>query len=290
MNDMIFKLPIDKVFSPTISQRQLDQLPVIVIEHPQASAAITLQGAHLIDWRPANEEPVFWLSNNTNFTENIAIRGGIPICFPWFGSCAKPNHGFARILTWEFTSHSEDENGVMLTFTLRDTPQTRKYWDREFTLIANFKIGKQCRVELACYGEYHITSALHSYFLIGDIDKISVKGLGDKYIDRVNQNKISSMQGDLVFTDIADRIYTQSSDVNIINDPVLNRSIEITHTNQSDIVVWNAGSELSRTISDMPDNGYKNFVCVETARINSPLTVTKTSPARYAMRVQVKKL
>ncbi|PWC20749.1 D-hexose-6-phosphate mutarotase [Brenneria roseae subsp. roseae] len=289
MNDKIFKLPITKQITPTISQRQLDQLPAIVVEHPQVRAAVTLQGAHLLRWQPTNEAPVLWLSDNTPFTEHVAIRGGVPICFPWFGPFAEPNHGFARLLPWEFTSHSEDGDGVQLAFTLRDNEQTRAVWPHEFTLIARFHLGKECRIELEAHGDYSITSALHTYFEIGDISKISISGLGEQFIDKVNQGKLSTAQGDLVFTDRTDRIYTHPQSISVINDPALQRTIEVHHTHHSDVVSWNPGAELSHTISDMTDDGYKTFVCVETARINQPFTASVQSPARLTSVIRIKK-
>ncbi|PWC09605.1 D-hexose-6-phosphate mutarotase [Brenneria roseae subsp. americana] len=289
MNDKIFKLPITKQITPTISQRQLDQLPAIVVEHPQVRAAVTLQGAHLLHWQPTDEAPVLWLSDNTPFTGHVAIRGGVPICFPWFGPFAEPNHGFARLLPWEFTSHSEDDDGVQLAFTLRDNEQTRAAWPHEFTLIARFHLGKECRIELEAHGDYSITSALHTYFEIGDISKISISGLGEQFIDKVNQGKLSTAQGDLVFTDRTDRIYTHPQSISVINDPVLQRTIEVHHTHHSDVVSWNPGAELSHTISDMTDDGYKTFVCVETARINQPFTASLQSPARLTSVIRIKK-
>lgn len=289
MNDKIFKLPVTKPITSTISQRQLEQLPVIVVEHPQVRAAIALQGAHLLSWQPTGEAPVLWLSDDTAFTEHVAIRGGIPVCFPWFGPVAQPNHGFARLLPWEFTSHSEDKQGVELAFTLRDSAQTRASWPHEFTLIARFKLGKTCHVELEAHGDYSITSALHTYFQIGDISKISVSGLGDRFIDKVKQGQLSQQQGDLAFTDRADRIYTHAQNISVINDPVLQRTIEVQHINYSDVVAWNPGAESSRTIGDMTDDGYKTFVCVETARINRPLSATVRSPARLSTLISIKK-
>ncbi|WP_409307773.1 D-hexose-6-phosphate mutarotase [Pectobacterium sp. B1J-3] len=289
MNDKIFKLPITKNITPTISQRQLDQLPVIVVDHPQVRAAVTLQGAHLLSWQPTHEAPVLWLSDNTPFTEHVAIRGGVPICFPWFGPFAEPNHGFARLLPWEFTSHSEDDEGVQLTFTLRDTEQTRASWPHEFTLIARFHLGKECRIELEAHGDYSITSALHTYFEIGDISKINISGLGESFIDKVNQGAQSTAQGDLVFTGRTDRIYTQPQSVSEIHDPVLNRTIEVHHTHHSDVVSWNPGAELSHTIGDMTDDGYKTFVCVETARVSQPFVASVKSPARLISVIRIRK-
>ncbi|MEH2921217.1 D-hexose-6-phosphate mutarotase [Samsonia erythrinae] len=289
MHNTIFSLPVTKPISATLSQRQRDQLPVIVVDHPAVRAAVALQGAHLLSWQPANEAPVLWLSDNTPFTPHVAIRGGVPICFPWFGPFSTPNHGFARLLPWEFTAHSEDEHGVQLTFTLRDNEETRKSWPHEFTLIARFNLGKECRIELEAHGDYSMTSALHTYFHIGSISDIHISGLGTSFIDKVDEGKLATQHGDLVFTDRTDRIYTQPQATSIVHDPILKRTIEVHHSNNSDVVAWNPGAALSRTISDMTDEGYKTFVCVETARIHQPLVASAKAPARLTTVIRVKK-
>ncbi|MCV9877335.1 D-hexose-6-phosphate mutarotase [Brenneria izbisi] len=289
MNDKIFKLPIINPITATISQRQLAQLPVIVVDHPQVRAAIALQGAHLLNWQPVDEASVLWLSENTPFTEQVAIRGGVPVCFPWFGPYAEPNHGFARLLPWEFTSHREDDDGVQLAFTLRDNEQTRAIWPHAFTLIAHFHLGKECRIELEAHGDFSITSALHTYFQVGDISEISISGLGETFIDKVDQGNLSKASGNLAFTGRTDRIYTHPQPVSMINDPVLQRTIEVRHINHSDVVAWNPGAELSHTMSDMTDDGYQTFVCVETARINQPLIASASSPARLTSLIRIRK-
>lgn len=289
MNDKIFSLPIKSEITSTITERQIDQLPVIVVDHPQVRAAVTCQGAHLLQWQPSGEQPVLWLSDNTPFVDGVAIRGGVPICFPWFGPAAEPNHGFARLLPWELTAHSEDANGVELTFTLRDSAKTLASWPHAFTVTAHFKLGKTCTIELEAEGDYSITSALHTYFQIGDIDRIRVSGLGDTFIDKVNQGKLTTQGGDLTFSERTDRVYTAPQAVSIITDPTLQRTIEVHHTHHSDAVAWNPAAELSKTIADMPDDGYKTFVCVETARVTQPLVATPASPARLSTLISVKR-
>ncbi len=162
MNEKIFTLPVTEQISPYISQRQLDELPVVVVSHPKVRAAISLQGAHLLAWQPSGAKPAIWLSNNTPFKKGNAIRGGVPICWPWFGPVAKPSHGFARNQPWGLTAHDEDENGVILTFTLKDNEQTRSLWPHAFTLIARFKLGEECEIELESHGDYQATAALHA--------------------------------------------------------------------------------------------------------------------------------
>ncbi|TKI08171.1 D-hexose-6-phosphate mutarotase [Martelella alba] len=291
MQDTLFSLPVKEALSSSVSLRQLDQLPLIVIDHPRVKAAVTLQGAHLVAWQPAGEAPVLWLSDASAFKEGVAIRGGIPVCWPWFGKVASPNHGFARILPWQLTEHQEDDEKVTLSLTLRDNTATEQYWPKPFTLTANFVLGATCEVTLEARGDFQNTAALHSYFTIGAIDAIRVSGLGDTYIDKVNNGITAKQQGELAFHgEEIDRVYTHPEAVSQIRDPQLKRVIEIRHHNHSDVVAWNPGAELTKNIADITDDGYKTYVCVETARVNNPLIATNAAPARLSTTISVRKL
>ncbi|MEY4475351.1 MAG: hypothetical protein RL248_1118 [Pseudomonadota bacterium] len=286
MNEKVFTLPIVEQISPCISQRQLDELPIVVVSHPKFRAAISLQGAHLLTYQPSGEQPIIWLSNNTPFNIGVAIRGGVPICWPWFGSTAKPSHGFARILPWKLSDHDEHENGVILAFTLKDSEVSRKLWPHAFTLIARFKLGDECEIELESHGEYQAKAALHTYVQIGDISQIKVSGLGEKYVDKVLNIADATQQRELMFNGQTDRIYTHPEAYSVIKDAALKRTIEVHHHHQSDVVVWNPGAELSCSMADMPNNGYKTMVCVETARISEPLVATADTAAHLAMSIR----
>lgn len=288
--EKIFSLPVSRQITPYISQRQLDELPTIVVNHPKVRAAITLQGAHLLAWQPSGEKPVLWLSGNTPFKTGVAIRGGVPICWPWFGPAGQPSHGFARNLPWELTAHAEDDNGVILTFTLSQSEQSKKYWPHDFSLIARFKLGVTCELELEAHGEYSFTSALHTYFEIGDISAVSVNGLGAPYIDKVRDGVTATQQGNLTFSERTDRIFTAPEPFSVITDPALGRTIEVHHHNNTDVIAWNPWTELSISMADIPDDGYKTMVCVETGRVSQPLDAAQGSPARLSFTLRTRKL
>ncbi|AHY07765.1 D-hexose-6-phosphate mutarotase [Serratia plymuthica] len=289
MNEKIFTLPVTEQISPYISQRQLEELPVVVVSHPKVRAAVALQGAHLLAWQPAGDKPVIWLSNNTPFKKGNAIRGGVPICWPWFGPVAQPSHGFARNQPWNLTAHDEDDNGVILTFTLKDNEQTRKLWPHAFTLIARFKLGEECEIELESHGDYQATAALHTYFQIGDIEQVKVAGLGEPYIDKVASGAEARQTGDLAFIGQTDRVYTQPDAFSLIKDPSLQRTIEVHHHHMSDVIAWNPGVELSCSMADMANDGYKTMVCVETGRVSKPLVAAGEQPARLAVTFRSRK-
>ncbi|VEA66189.1 Putative glucose-6-phosphate 1-epimerase [Serratia plymuthica] len=289
MNEKIFTLPVTEQISPYISQRQLEELPVVVVSHPKVRAAVALQGAHLLAWQPAGDKPVIWLSNNTPFKKGSAIRGGVPICWPWFGPVAQPSHGFARNQPWNLTAHDEDDSGVILTFTLKDNEQTRKLWPHAFTLIARFKLGEECEIELESHGDYQATAALHTYFQIGDIEQVKVAGLGEPYLDKVAGGAEARQTGDVAFIGQTDRVYTKPDAFSLIKDPALQRTIEVHHHHMSDVIAWNPGVELSCSMADMANDGYKTMVCVETGRVSKPLVAAGEQPARLAVTFRCRK-
>ena len=289
----IFALPVVEQITSVLSRRQHDELDVLVIDHPQVRASVALQGAHLLSWKPAGEEEVLWLSDNTPFKHGKALRGGVPICWPWFGPADKaelPAHGFARNLPWTLSAHNEDANGVSLTFELHSSDETRRLWPHDFTLYARYRLGKTCEMELEAHGEFETTSALHTYFNVGDIAQVSVSGLGSTYLDKViggEQGKLTD--GLQTFPDRTDRVYLAADDCSVIHDASLKRSINVVHHHHSNVVGWNPGPALSASMGDMPDDGYKTFVCVETACVTTSQKAHTDKPARLAATLNVAK-
>ena len=289
----IFALPVVAQLTPVLSRRQIDDVEVIVIEHPQVQASVALHGAHLLSWKPEGEAEALWLSDITSFKKGAAIRGGVPICWPWFGPSKEqglPSHGFARNLPWTLQAHNEDESGVVLTFELQSDDETRKLWPHDFTLYARFKLGKTCEIELEAHGEFETTSALHTYFNVGDIAAVTVNGLGDTFIDKVDNAKEGKLNdGSQTFPDRTDRVYLNPEACSVIEDTALNRAIEVIHHHYSNVVGWNPGPALSVSMGDIPDDGYKTFVCVETACVSEPQTATEEKPSRLGQTIHIVK-
>lgn len=288
----IFALPVLETITPALSLRRKDELDVIVVDHPSVQASVALQGAHLLSWQPAGEKDVLWLSGNTPFKNGVAIRGGVPVCWPWFGPAAQqgPAHGFARNLPWTLTSHSENASGVTLTFELRSSEASRQYWPHDFTLTAQYKLGATCEMTLEAHGDFETTSALHTYFNVGDISAVSVSGLGDSYIDKVNNAEPGTLaDGIQTFPDRTDRVYLNPQTVSVIHDTRLNRQIEVEHRHHLNVVGWNPGPALSISMTDMPDDGYKTFVCVESAVATEPQKVTAAHPSLLTQIIRVVK-
>ncbi|BBE77148.1 D-hexose-6-phosphate mutarotase [Phytobacter diazotrophicus] len=293
MINKIFALPVVEQISSALSRRLMDELDVIVIDHPQVKASFALQGAHLLSWKPQGEDEALWLSGNTPFKNGVALRGGVPICWPWFGPAAQqglPAHGFARNLAWTLKAHNEDDKGVVLTFELHSSEASRQYWPHDFTLFARYKLGKTCEIELEAHGDFETTSALHTYFNVGDIHAVKVSGLGDRFIDKVNNAQEDALtDGVQTFPDRTDRVYLNPEACSVIHDSALNRTIEVIHHHHTNVVAWNPGPALSASMTDMPDDGYKTFVCVESACATAPQKTTEEKPSRLAQTIRVVK-
>jgi glucose-6-phosphate 1-epimerase len=246
--------------------------PVYVIDHPAATARVALHGAHLMEWTPAGQQPVIYLSPKAIYQEGKAIRGGIPVCWPWFGPAAEaglPAHGVARSRFWTLDHSSEDAGGVTLVFSLTDSEATRRLWPHGFSLRMEMRIGQRLQLSLrmentsstAC----QVTGALHSYFVIGDIHQTSVSGLnGIEYLDQVDAQNVHRQTGEIHFSGEVDREYLTNQPV-VIHDPVLQRTLTIRSAGSGCTVVWNPWIAKSQTMADLPEEAWQKFVCVETA-------------------------
>jgi glucose-6-phosphate 1-epimerase len=145
-------------------------------------------------------------------------------------------------------------------------------------------------MELEAHGEFETTSALHTYFNVGDIAAVKVSGLGDRLIDKVNDAKEDVLtDGIQTFPDRTDRVYLNPEACSVIHDDALNRNIDVVHHHHLNVVGWNPGPALSVSMGDMPDDGYKTFVCVETAYATAPQKTTEEKPSRLAQTIRVAK-
>lgn len=285
--DTLFSLPIAQSISKSIALCHYQNMPILVITHAQCRAAISLQGGHLLAWQPTNNAPVIWLSRKAQFQPASAIRGGVPVCWPWFGKIASPSHGFARTQPWQLVSQTENPACVTLTLQLTDTPETRKIWDHAFTLSLTFELGQTCELTLTTEGNFQSTAALHSYFYVEDIQNVQISGLGEKYAPAPNQPAQFATEETLCIHQALDRIYQKPASIISVYDAKLQRTLKISHQNASDIVVWNPWAEGAASMKDMEADGYKTMVCVEAARIHQPLISTPQKPASMSMKIEV---
>ncbi len=251
-------------------------LPFIQVLNKKASALISLYAGQVLSFKPVNEaEEMMFVSSNAYFQENKAIKGGTPICWPWFGDYihtpSHPAHGFVRNNFWQVVTAACLENGdtqIILEFV--NTKKTEQLWSYQFKLSLIIIIGDSLSIELITDNidnrAFSISEALHSYFKIGNIDDIEVSGLENTdFLDKTDDFSQRHQSAAIKIREETDRIYLNSPDKLIIDDPVLNRKIKIESSGNQNIVVWNPWSNGSATIADLSNNDYRSFICVETA-------------------------
>jgi len=248
--------------------------PVIEVQTPVSLAKVALHGAQVLTWAPTDHPPVLYVSPKARMTPGSPLRGGIPICWPWFGNHpedpAKPAHGFARTRFWELVSSAMDGKVGTLVFRLLPDDETRALFPHDFELTATIRVADKLRVKLNMKNTseetYKVSSALHTYLSLGDIERIQLEGVkGSHYVDRLSDDKEPIYQEkNLQIKGEVDRIYQSMSSV-LIRDLDRYRSVFVDKAGSRSTVIWNPWKEKSKTMSDLPDKGYKEFVCVECA-------------------------
>ena len=248
-------------------------LPVIEITNSFASAKIALHGAHVMSYTPAGATDLLWMSDASWFEPNKPIRGGIPVCWPWFGGhptdANQPSHGFARISEWQLECVELADNGAhRIVLGLSDSEITRKMWDFAFKAELTVTVGAELHVELMmrnCDAQpFTISAALHNYFAVDDITQVKVSGLVDcPYLDTVD-NQRKEQVGDIGFAAETDNVYLDTAATAIIHDAAQQRKISIAKRGSNSTVVWNPWSAKATRMPDFGNNEYTQMLCVET--------------------------
>lgn len=257
--------------------------PVFRVNHPVATARVAINGAHVMEWTPAGQAPVLYLSPAAIFQQGKAIRGGIPLCWPWFNAHPtdpeKPMHGFARIRQWTLEEATASEAGVTLALTLSDDAETHKLWPYPFHLRAELRIGATLEVVLTTRNTgtevLQLSEALHTYLAVGDISSVIVHGLaGLQYLDTVGPLMMRRQTEDFHINGEVDRQYISSSPVQV-QDGQNNRTLLVGKWGSATTVVWNPWIEKAARLGDLPDDAYHHFLCIEAANTGHNVATVK---------------
>jgi D-hexose-6-phosphate mutarotase len=275
------------------------ELAVARVTTAFASASIALQGAHVMTYQPTGQAPLIWLSKFAKLAPGKSIRGGAPVCWPWFGPHAEnaqfPGHGFARTVPWQLLASKEMPDGrIRLDFELVQDGATRAQWPHDSVVRNIVTVGQELEVQLATTNTgakpFQLGQALHTYFTVGDIRRATVAGLeGCNYLDKVDGGARKHQSGPVTFVQETDRIYLATRGCCGILDPVLDRTILITSTGSRSTVVWNPWREKADKMGDFGQDGFLDMVCVETANAAEDL-VTLAAGETHAMTAQYRLL
>jgi glucose-6-phosphate 1-epimerase len=247
-----------------------------VISTPAAEAEVFLQGAHVTHWTPRGQRPVLFVSPRSLFVPGKAIRGGVPIIFPWFGPRSDgkpgPSHGFARTMEWAVEQTKLRSDGkVEIALTLSPNDATRGFGYDAFHLRFRAAIGSELEMDLEVRNDAKeqlaYEEALHTYFSVADIHQVSVSGLeGTAYIDKTDGFKRKKLGDEpLRIAKETDQVHLGTKATCVVHDPVWNRTIIIDKNGSDSTVVWNPWIDKTKGMSDMAPGDWKEMICVETA-------------------------
>ncbi|MCM1984712.1 D-hexose-6-phosphate mutarotase [Lyngbya confervoides] len=248
--------------------------PMVQIQHPDATARISLYGGQVLSFQPKSQaEDLLFLSSQAIFQRGTAIRGGIPLCWPWFGpdpdQQGRPSHGLARTQFWTvLKTDCLPEGAIEVQLGLTSDDHTLEIWPVPFQLRLTVTLSQTLHLSLESMNlgdqTLRMTQALHTYLRIGGLQQMRITGLADTdYLDKVDQYRRKFQTGDLVIAGEVDRIYLTPPPTVQIHDPVLRRTLRVTSSGGNAVVVWNPGP--AGRLKDLGSQDYEQFVCVETA-------------------------
>lgn len=248
-------------------------LAFITVSNKYADADICLYGAHVTSFRPQNAMDILWLSPESFFEVGKPIRGGIPVCFPWFGphktDPEKPQHGFGRLMYWEVVSTASRPSGeTEIALQLCSSDETKLYWESDFCAEMLIVVGPKLEVTLKVTNtsakSFEYSCALHSYYNISALENISIEGLrGTTYYNQLTGEHDIQEEELLTIQDSLTRHYLNTESTVVIEDGVFRRRIKVEKSGSKVTTVWNPGEETCAAIADLPDDAFHAFVCVE---------------------------
>lgn len=278
------------------------------LSSPESTATVYLQGAHVTQWTPRGADPVLYLSPAAVFAPGKAIRGGVPVLFPWFGprwngaafdaahGTRSPAHGFARTSVWTVDSvRCEADGDVVACLSLAPDEVSRGLGFDDFALVLECRVGHELQVAL------HVTNrgaapleyeeGLHAYFAVADVHPARLDGLGGStYLDKRDGSTRKVLHdGPFAFTRDVDHTHLHTDAALRLHDPSGHRVVDIVKTGSLSTVIWNPWTVLTPGFADLPADGWQHFVCIETVNADeNRLRLEPGATHTLAMTVRVK--
>lgn len=272
----------------------MDALPVHWLRTRHGDLQVFEHGGQVATWVPNGRPPVLWLSPRSRFAAGEAIRGGVPVIFPWFGDDperrGRPAHGFARRLPWR----PVEVAAAHAQFELTDDAHTRSLWPHAFALRLRVAVAEALTITLTIDNRdgapFRCEPALHTYFAVGDVRQARVHGLdGVTFLDKVDgmQRKVQPASA-LALVEETDRVYVAAPPRLDIEDPVLARRLRITTTGCRSTIVWNPGATKAAKMTDVGADGWRGFLCAESGNVaDDALTIAPGASVTMQVRIDV---
>ncbi len=248
----------------------------VSITSPIAVGEMYLHGAHVTSWKPRGADDVLFVSAQSRWEDGRAIRGGVPISFPWFANKADnpkaPAHGFVRAKAWPLESIVQTNDAVTVSMFTDSNADTKRWWPADFHLVHRATFGAELNLELVLTNtganSLRFEEALHAYFRVGNIEPARLHGLdGIDYLDKTDSARKKTQHGPVAITAETDRVYLNTSGTIDLEDQALRRRIRVAKTNSLTTVVWNPWLEKAKAMSDLGDDEWRQMVCIETSNV-----------------------
>jgi glucose-6-phosphate 1-epimerase len=282
---------------------QLGELPALRVHNDHAEALIALQGAQLLEFTPRDSQPVIWLSEQAEFKRGQSIRGGIPVCWPWFGDLARnpeavrsgvrdadaPAHGLVRAQDWLL--ESVVEGPVDTRIVLRHPGTSIPGWNHAAALTLTIAIGTTLRLQLCTRNTgtapLALAQALHTYLAVSDIGQVEIRGLdGAPYIDTLRDWQEFQQEGPVHARGEIDRIYRQVPAHIELFDAGWQRTLHLHMRNSASAVVWNPHVAKAQRLSQFAPDAWQRMLCIETANVLDD-SVDLAANAEHILEVEI---
>lgn len=268
----------------------------IIVETDQAEAHVYLHGAHVTHFQPRGHQPVLMLSNRSHFQDGKPIRGGVPICFPWFGqrdgAPDAPLHGFVRTRQWNVDSIESAGGTTLLSLSTKSDPGTLGQWPHEFVLRHEIRVGATLEMSLIVQNAgnraFAFEEALHTYYSVSDVTQANVSGLkGATYLDKNNNlAAVAQVRDPIVIDGKSDRVYIDTQATCVIADPPARRKITIAKENSRSTVVWCPWMMTPQGMPDLGEGQWQRMLCIETCNVKQ--NAVSLDPAQtHTMRARI---
>jgi glucose-6-phosphate 1-epimerase len=271
-------------------------LAKVTVATRDAAGEMYLHGAHVTSWQPRSAEEVLFVSSESRWEDGRAIRGGIPICFPWFGGKgadpSAPAHGFVRTTAWQLESIVQAGDSVTVSMFIESHAATKRWWPADFHVDYRATFGPALSLALVVTNtgtaSLRFEEALHAYFRLGHIEKASIQGLDTiHYLDKTDANRRKVQQGPIVIVSETDRVYLNTNGPIELEDHGLRRRVGVVKDSSLTTVVWNPWVEKAKALSDFGDAEWMQMVCIEASNV-SDSTVELAPGQQHTMQAIVR--
>lgn len=249
-------------------------METVSIDVATCTGSVTDTGATVIAWQPRGYAPVLFTSSAAVLAPGTAVRGGIPVCFPWFGPGRRPgapnSHGFARTATWTLVGRETVAGEQTVTYRLSRDEATDDHWPHEYWAVLTIRFGTRLTVSFSVTNLDTVTfsyeAALHTYLSVGSVHDVRVEGLdGVDYVDKTD-GTVRQQSGPLTFSGETDNVYATAGPVTVV-DSAGGREIEVTNEGATHVIVWNPWQDKAAQLADLGEGEWETFVCVEAGRV-----------------------